>query len=136
MSSEKNHPSFKAYTKEKSAAEHIDTAIALFEDKKFAAAITLSLAAEDSLPEKKEIHLLSKTKALAKERGLSEKELVDALNHTRNWLKHDKLARRIRIDLDEVIIALLRGITKYYSVYISITPKMGAFIRWYKNLSA
>ncbi len=102
------------------AQQQIEIAIRLFFDKEFASAITLALAAEEQMPNGERDYLFR----ILKERYPS---VVDRFNEVRNWLKHFRPPEEMEVYEFEVVLSIMRAVSKFTSVYREISAPMTDF---------
>jgi hypothetical protein len=100
--------------KKEAAALQLDTAVRLFLAGELVPSITLSGAAEDSLPDVDGPYLFPMLKSNWADRKGREKS---PFNEVRNWLKHAKDEETIEIHTNDAVIMLVRAISKYTAVF-------------------
>jgi hypothetical protein len=100
--------------KKAAAALQIDVGVRLFLSGELVPSITLSGAAEDSLPDVDAPYLLPMLRSGWVERKGTESS---PFNEIRNWLKHSKKEATIEICTDDAAIMLVRVISKYTAVF-------------------
>lgn len=115
-------------TRKAASGRQIDMAIRLFDEREYACAITLALAAEDQLPEPSN----NRAYLLGIMRSTGTTNQVD-VNKIRNWLKHDKSPDEVGISEFDVFISILRATTKYAAVHGENTDTVKKFYRWVKQ---
>jgi hypothetical protein len=108
-----------------SAQRQIHAALGHFNAGDYECAITLSLAAEDQMPEPEGIYMW-----VALKQVIPDKADLAILNETRNWLKHFKETDTREISEFEVAIALLRATSKYHAVFGEKSPEIDSFVNW------
>jgi hypothetical protein len=105
----------------------IDMAIEMIHRRQWACAVTLALAAETQMPDSERPYVSS---ALRSQYG---SEFIDNLNEPRNWLKHAKAPDAVAIYEMEAVMAILRAISKFESLYGAWSENMAAFDAWFKT---
>jgi hypothetical protein len=115
-------------SRKQTALQQIEAAIGLFRTAEYACAITLSLAAEDQIPDTDAPHVFK----LLKERAPA---LCKEFNRVRNWLKHydPKEPEEMDIFEFEVVLAIVRATTKFVAAYQEISADIEAFDNWSKE---
>jgi hypothetical protein len=109
------------------ALQQINVAIELFHRRDWACAITLALAAETQLPNGEKPFVSS---VLKDQYGA---EFMDEVNEPRNWLKHSKEPEIATIFEMDAVMAILRVISKFTSLYGAWSDEMAGFDAWMKQ---
>jgi hypothetical protein len=116
-------------TKQLAALKQLHAVIWLFQKDEFECAITLAAAAEGLLPPVEGAHLFQALK--------SSKEVKETnYNLFINWLKHPNITipgceiDSALIPEFEVVIIIVRAISKFRAVYKTGSPVMADFIKW------
>jgi hypothetical protein len=102
-------------------------AIEMFHRRKWTCAITLALAAETQMPDPEKPFVSSE---LRSKYGI---DFIDQLNEPRNWLKHAKDHDTVELYEMDALMALLRAISKFTSLYDAWSEEMAKFDEWVKS---
>jgi hypothetical protein len=107
--------------RQQASLQQIDMAIEMLDRREWACAITLALAAESQLPEPENPYV---SDVLRSRFG---KDFADRLNGPRNWLKHAKDPETTTLHEMDAVMAILRAISKFTSLYRAWSDRMAAF---------
>ncbi len=113
--------------RQQAAMQQIDVATELFHRRNWTCAITLALAAETQMPDPGKPFVIS---TLCSQYG---SDFIDQLNEPRNWLKHVKDNDVTTLYEVDALMAILRAISKFTSLYRAWSKDMAAFDAWFKG---